>query len=173
MNTDDFDYILPKELIAQQTAPRPRKLPDAGAGCRHRHGPAPAFQADAAELLRQGDLLVFNDTKVVPARLFCHGQSGGKVELLFTRQIDRSAWSALAKPGRRVRAGAILYISEAPGRIALNVEAVAPDGERVIRLLAGCGADRPLAELIERYGVMPLPPYIGRPADYADRALPL
>jgi S-adenosylmethionine:tRNA ribosyltransferase-isomerase len=167
MRLEDFDYNLPEHLIAQH----PLKQRDA---CRllvldRRTGTvAHRTFRDIAGLLRPGDRLVLNDTRVLPARLFCRKGSGAAVELLFTEQIDSCTWKALAKPGRKARAGATLTAGDGPGAAALEVLGVDSGGERIVRLLAQSEGDS-IAALIERRGTMPLPPYIGRPANADDR----
>ena len=167
MRTEDFDFALPKNLIAQV----PLKKRDA---CRllvldRRTGATKdRIFSDLADLLRPGDLLVFNDTRVLPARLLCRKPSGGKVEILFLEPINRHTWKALAKPGRRVQPEAILLVGEGPDPVRMRVERVEEGGERIIRLERD-GDNRSLAEIIERFGAVPLPPYIRRAATAEDR----
>jgi S-adenosylmethionine:tRNA ribosyltransferase-isomerase len=166
MRTEDFDYSLPKDLIAQHPLP----LRDA---CRllvldRRTGAVThTVFADLVNLLRPNDLLVLNDTRVLPARLFCRKESGGKVELLFTGQTSGpAAWRALVKPGRRLKPGTVLQVDHDAGTpTAIVIEGMVPGGERIVR----CAAGASIAEVIERHGCMPLPPYIKRPAGDSDR----
>jgi S-adenosylmethionine:tRNA ribosyltransferase-isomerase len=165
MHTDDFDYTLPPELIAQKPA-EPRDASrllvldrTTGAVAHHRF-------AEIVDLLRPGDRLVFNDTRVVPARLFCRRPSGGNVELLFTEEIDRRTWKSLVRPGRRLKPGSKLIVKNDNGSSVLTVENILESGERAIRLTEG--PDLALIDLIERCGAMPLPPYIDRAADDDD-----
>jgi S-adenosylmethionine:tRNA ribosyltransferase-isomerase len=167
MHTADFDYHLPERLIAQ----RPLRQRDA---CRlmvlDRKSGAVGHTTFSAvvETVRQDDLLVFNDTRVLPARLFCRKASGGKAELLFTGRIDPLTWKALAKPGHRLKAGAVFYVDGDPGAGTFRVERVTQDGERVVRLIEG-GRSSSIDEIIGRFGRMPLPPYIRRPDNSEDR----
>ncbi len=167
MRTEDFDYHLPKNLIAQE----PVRQRDA---CRllvlDRHTGAVAHKifADLVDMVRPDDLLVLNDTRVLPARLFCRKASGGKVELLFTGQIGLNTWKALAKPAARLKEGSTLFIESDPDAGTLVIDRVAPDGERIVRLAEGARYIS-IAEIIERHGCMPLPPYIKRPAHENDR----
>ncbi|MBN2189354.1 MAG: tRNA preQ1(34) S-adenosylmethionine ribosyltransferase-isomerase QueA, partial [Chitinispirillaceae bacterium] len=167
MRTEDFDYPLPEQLIAQ----RPLRRRD---GCRlmvldRRTGAVEhrTFR-ELTDEVRPGDLLVFNDTKVLRARLFCRKATGGKVELLFTEPQDERTWKALVKPGRGLRPGALLYVNGGRNDVTLRVEAVTPDGGRVIGLLDGgrCGS---MTGLLEKHGRVPLPPYIRRPDVESDR----
>ena len=168
MRIEDFDYHLPRQSIAQQ----PLRERDA---CRllvmDRRSGSVAHRTfrDLARLLKKGDRIVLNDTRVLPARLFCKKGSGGAVELLFTRQIDPATWQALVRPGRRVLAGTRLAVTDAPDAGTLEILSVLPCGERVVRLHAVKG-EPSIAALIERHGVMPLPPYIERPANRDDRS---
>ena len=155
---DAFDYHLPAESIAQRAAPRgtSRLLLLAAAGKdRHRR------ISELPELLEPGDLLVVNDSRVLPARLFARRRpGGGRVELLLVERLAPRRWAALARPGRRLRPGSVL---EAAGATTLTVRAVGDDG------LYRLEADRPLAPVLERHGHVPLPPYIRRPDEPADR----
>ncbi len=155
---DAFDYHLPAERIAQHAAPRgeSRLLVLAAAGAaRHRR------IAELPGLLEPGDLLVVNDSRVLPARLFAlRRPGGGRVELLLGERLAPRLWTALARPGRRLRPGSVL---EVDGELELTVEAVSGDGLFHLR------ADRPLEPLLDRLGHIPLPPYIERPDEPADR----
>ena len=155
---DDFDYHLPVERIAQHAAPRGESrllVLGASGGRRHRR------IADLPELLEPGDLLVVNDSRVLPARLFARRRSaGGRVELLLVERLAARCWTALARPGRRLRAGSVLEIA---GVLELTIEAVGDDGLYRLR------GNRPLTPLLDRHGHIPLPPYIQRPDEPADR----
>lgn len=148
-----FDYELPPELIAQEPAePRDASrllvLPRAGGPLEHR-----VFR-DLPELLRPGDLLVANRSRVLPARFVGRKlPTGGKVELLLLRRLDRGRWVALGRPGARLQPGARLSLAE--GRLEATVLDRAPEGARVVEF---AGADPDAAVL--RYGLVPLPPYI-------------
>jgi S-adenosylmethionine:tRNA ribosyltransferase-isomerase len=152
-----FEYDLPAELIAQEPAPRRDDsrlmvVERRGGGLRHE-----TFAA-LETLLRGGDLLVFNDVRVRPARLRGRALSGGAVELLLLREVagGESVWECLGRPGRRLRAGARIALAE--GRTAEVV--AAGDG----RLRVSFAAVGDVASFLERHGEMPLPPYIKRPA---------
>ncbi len=166
MKTNDFSYDLPSELIAQQPAARRDESRllwlhrDTGEVSHHRFSELPA-------LLHRGDRLVLNDTRVIPARVRCTKETGGAVEVLFTRRLTPTRWEALVRPGRRLRPGARLRPDAAPERW-MSIHAALPDGSRVIEL-----CDKALGEtldaLIERIGAPPLPPYIERDAVARDR----
>lgn len=152
LRTSDYDYPLPEELIAryplpQREASRMMVLDRAAGMIEHRH-----FTA-FPDYLRAGDLVVLNDTRVIPARVFA---DGGRVELLFLEALGENAWKCLVKPGRRMRIGARVSVLGNVG----EVREILPEGERVI-VFAG-----PVD--LERAGVLPLPPYLERQAETSD-----
>jgi S-adenosylmethionine:tRNA ribosyltransferase-isomerase len=119
---------------------------------------------DLPELLRPGDLLVLNRTRVFRARLLGRRRSGGRVEALLVRQLDGDLWDALLRPARRLRKGEEIEIA-ADLSVRVESEAMATDGRRRIRVLA---AGRDSDEAIETHGHVPLPPYIDRPDEPLD-----
>ena len=154
MNIDEFDYELPVELIAQapaetRDASRLLVLPRATGHLEDR-----AF-ADLPALLRAGDCLVVNDSRVIPARVLAEDDAGRPVELLFVEPLNDHAWRALVRPGRRCRPGAHLRA----GGVRLRVMGADPDGARVIAREQGT-----IAALLDAHGLPPLPPYIARHA---------
>src|SRR5436190_7971687 len=161
MRVDLFDFDLPEDLIAQRPAvPRDsaRLLDVAPDGLRDR------TVRDLPSLLQPGDLLVFNDTRVIPARLIGTRSSGGKVEALLIRQQAADRWLAFARPGKRLRIGDDLAFGTLHGRVAAKRE----DGAVDIAFDRGGPA---LMAAIETAGAVPLPPYIrGGTADARDRA---
>jgi S-adenosylmethionine:tRNA ribosyltransferase-isomerase len=159
VKTSDFWYDLPPELIAQ-TPIEPRdvarllQLDRASGAISHHH-----FY-DLPDLLRPGDLLVANESRVIPARIFARkAGSGGAIEILLLRRVDATAWQALLR-GHRLRVG--MQIEVRPDLMATVIEQL-PGGERVIRFTQSI--DDQLSEL----GVMPLPPYIHAPLTDPDR----
>jgi S-adenosylmethionine:tRNA ribosyltransferase-isomerase len=157
--TRDFDYHLPEDRIAQHPAPRGESrllCLDAEGSARHRR------VRDLAEILRPGDLLVVNDTRVVPARLYGTGRGGGEVELLLVEKLAPLEWEALAKPGKRTRPGDRVRFADG---LEAEVIATRDDGRRAFRF------SEPVEPHLERLGHVPLPPYIKRADDDADRAL--
>ena len=150
----DYDYDLPRELIAQRPLERREDsrmmvLHRAGQTIEHRQ-----FR-ELRTFLQLGDLLVLNDTRVLPARRF---SDDGAIEFLFLERVSPTRWKCLVKPGRKMRVGAKANIDNAP----LQVEQITPDGERIVAL----------DEDVDLYsgGSMPLPPYIRRPSDEKDGA---
>jgi S-adenosylmethionine:tRNA ribosyltransferase-isomerase len=178
----DFDYFLPQELIAQ--AP----LPDRAASRmlhlnRQTGGLYDRYFRTFPELLKRGDLVVFNNTRVFPARLYGHRSGSraqpvsrrnpaardflkGRVEVLLTRQLtpDTRDWQALVRPGRKIGVGERLYFGE---HNELEAEVVAR-GTYGVRTLRFASSDDFFGAL-ERLGHVPLPPYIERDDEAADR----
>lgn len=158
MRLADFDYVLPKERIAQEPADRrdaSRLLVLDRTDGSVRHGVFTEFPGE----LRADDLLVLNDTRVIPARLVCFRESGGRVDALLVEKAGDVRWQALLDTSRHLRIGERLKV-----------------GDRNRATIAGREADRwlldfdgPVEPLLARYGRMPLPPYIRREAEEADR----
>ena len=165
LSVDDFDFVLPPELIAQHPAAE-----RSGSRLLHVCG-QPLFDrqfTDLPSLLRAGDLLVFNDTRVIKARFFGHKESGGQVEVLLERIVD--ATHAIAqiraskspKPGNRIRLADAFEIV-VTGRAGASGEFFA------LELVDRNIPEMPdLWALAERYGKLPLPPYIEHPVEGAD-----
>jgi S-adenosylmethionine:tRNA ribosyltransferase-isomerase len=158
MRIADFDYELPAERIAQRPLRRGASrllVVDAAGEARHRR------VAELPALLRPGDLLVVNDTRVIPARLFARRSPGGaRVELLLVERLGAAEWDCLARPGRKARPGARLEL--APDLTA-EVVAKREDGRHRIVF------SQPIEPHLERLGHVPLPPYIARADEPADR----
>jgi S-adenosylmethionine:tRNA ribosyltransferase-isomerase len=153
--TRDFDYDLPEESIAQEPAPRGESrllVLDAEGPDRHRR------VRDLPRLLRAGDLLVLNDTRVIPARLFGQREGGGRMEILLIEKVGELVWDALVRPGRRARPGTVLHFEE------LSAEVMEKREDRY-RLRFS----EPVEPHLDRLGHVPLPPYIRRPDREADR----
>ncbi len=156
MLTSEFDYDLPAELIAQEPVARGQsRLFVVGGSEARRHRSV----ADLPELLEEGDLLVVNDTRVLPARLFGRLPTGGRVELLLVEREGPTEWVALVKPGRRARPGTTLSLSD---RLTVTILAKLEDGRH--RMAFSEAVEPHLAEL----GHVPLPPYIKRPDEPSD-----
>ena len=165
MRLEDFDYQLPHELIAQTPIePRDsaRLLIDNGTlSPGHKH------VSDFLEFCRDGDVMVVNDTKVVPARVRLLRQTGGGAEVLLLERhsSERNTWEALVRPAKRLRLGEILYASDGTALVRIGERTVAGD-TFLVELLAG---DNSVEELLVRYGEMPLPPYITTKLSQPDR----
>jgi S-adenosylmethionine:tRNA ribosyltransferase-isomerase len=154
----DFDFELPAERIAQTARPRGESrllVLDREGSDRHRS------IADLPALLAPGDLLVVNDTRVIPARIFATLEPGGaRIELLLVEKLGPRLWDALARPGRKARPGARLRL--APGLAATVVDKLG-DGRHRLEL------DAEIEPRLAEIGHVPLPPYIDRPDEAADR----
>jgi S-adenosylmethionine:tRNA ribosyltransferase-isomerase len=161
MKTADFDYTLPPELIAQYPC---EKRDGCRLLCLDRKNGTVSHRAfnELPDLLSSEDRLVFNDTKVIPSRLFCSKKTGGKVELLLTGPSANGSWNALVRPGRGCNAGAKLKLIKDPS-VVFEIKTVNPDGTREVSLVSVNGV-KSLEEVIKSHGVMALPHYIRRPA---------
>lgn len=161
MKVADFDFDLPSDFIAQRPA-----VPRDSARLLSVDDTLGDFtMRDLPRLLRPGDLLVFNDTRVIPARL--HGRRGqARIEVTLIRQVAADTWNALVRPARRLAVGDTVNFG---GGLVASVEAKGEAGE-VTFLFDRAGAD--LMAALEATGAMPLPPYIKRDglADARDRA---
>lgn len=154
---DGYDFALPERLIAQEPAPvrtgsRLLVVPKTGP---HRH----LRFADLPSLLEDGDLLLVNDTRVLPARLTARRRTGGQVRLLALGPLPEGGWRCLVKPSAKVKPGEVLTLqrrgSGEPGP-PIRVDEVLDGARRV------SGVSEPLAALLGPWGEMPLPPYIDR-----------
>lgn len=161
MRTDDFDYELPSGLIAQRPA-EPRDscrllvLDRSSGQIDHR------IFRDLPEYLKPEDLLVVNETRVLPARLRGIKEgTGGAVEVLLLRERYENCWECLVKPGRRLRPGARLIFGEGV-MTALVVDVIDDIGGRLVQFVPKQGSFR---EALHRVGEIPLPPYITRPLE--------
>jgi S-adenosylmethionine:tRNA ribosyltransferase-isomerase len=159
MQTADFDYVLPDDLIAQEPAAnrtdaRMLVLNRATGTIEHRS------IRDIVSYLQAGDLLVVNNTRVIRARIYGHKvASGGNVELLLLEPTTQGCWLALCRASRQPKPGAMLALAN--GQISAEVLRQGEAGRIEIRL----GYDRPLFEILEDTGDVPLPPYIRRNAE--------
>jgi S-adenosylmethionine:tRNA ribosyltransferase-isomerase len=159
--TADFDYELPQELIAQaplaeRDASRLLVLPRGADSIAHR-----TF-ADFPDFPASGDVVVINDSRVIPARLPARRRGGGAAELLLVAREEDGTWRALVRPGARIRPGSRLDLGDGDD---VDVLAALEGGQRRVRLV-GAGGDE---AIIQRHGQVPLPPYITRSPDAADR----
>jgi S-adenosylmethionine:tRNA ribosyltransferase-isomerase len=163
----DFDFNLPDQLIAQQP-PAERGASRLLVVDRRRGTWADRAIADLPDLLAPSDLLVVNNSRVVPARLVGRREpSGGQVECLLLRQIDDERWDVLMHPGQKMKPGTRVSFGEAPDRLDAEVLAQHTFGRRTIRLSPSPG--RTLSEVVDAIGHVPLPPYIKRDDGVADR----
>jgi S-adenosylmethionine:tRNA ribosyltransferase-isomerase len=156
----DYDFDLPPGLVAQYPAAkrdtsRLMVVPGGGPVEHRRFG-------DLSGLLRAGDVLVVNESRVFPARLLGTRPSGGAAEVLLLRpQEDAGIWSALVRPGSKLRAGRTVAVAP---ELSIDVLEVLASGERLVRLVT----DLDPVDAIDRFGRIPLPPYINRADEAVD-----
>jgi len=166
MHRCDFSFELPDHLIAQyplseRGASRLLTLAR-GSGQLHDR----AF-ADLPALIKPGDLLVFNDTRVIPARLSGRKESGGKVEILVERVLDEQSFLAQVRASKAPRAGSYVLVSDPHGGEGPGINVTARQGE-FYHLSVAAGYS--VHDLLAEYGHMPLPPYIDRPDEVLDQS---
>jgi S-adenosylmethionine:tRNA ribosyltransferase-isomerase len=159
MDINLFDYELPESLIAQtplseRSSSRLMTLDKQTGEIGHY-----TFR-DLARLLRPGDTLVLNNTRVIPARLIGRKRGGGaNVELLLLKQLREDRWETLARPGKRLKPGAIVDFGDFDGDhplLSAEIEEELPEGGRIVRFRY----NGIFLEILDRLGQMPLPPYI-------------
>jgi S-adenosylmethionine:tRNA ribosyltransferase-isomerase len=170
-----YDYELPPGLVARYPAERrdgsrllvvsPEAAPEANRSPEHRSFP------DLLDYLAPGDLLVLNESRVLPVRLLGHKPTGAACEIFLLRPVDGPdgtpddllRWEALVRPGSKLKPGRRVIV--AAGELEVVIEDGLPDGGRIVRLETSLGADAAL----ERYGRIPLPPYLERDEEPEDR----
>ncbi len=153
MKTSDFDYFLPENLIAQ-TPVYPRDTSRMLVFDREKDEIHHKHFYDIVDYLKEGDVLVRNNTKVLPARTFAYTPNGGKVEVLLLKRFNLTEWEVLVKPGKKAKPGAKLVISN---KLSLEVlSTIEESGSRRIKFIY----DGVFEDIISRVGEMPLPPYI-------------
>ena len=154
MKTSDFYYDLPKELIAQdpledRSSSRVLHLSMKDGSIEHRHF------TDILEYLHEGDCLVINDTRVIPARLYGHKEeTGALIEILLLKRKENDTWECLVKPGKKARPGARITFGD--GILKGEILDIIDEGNRLIRF----EYDGIFEEILDQLGEMPLPPYI-------------
>ncbi|WP_150266594.1 tRNA preQ1(34) S-adenosylmethionine ribosyltransferase-isomerase QueA [Paenibacillus tepidiphilus] len=153
MNVEDYDFHLPEELIAQtpladRSASRLLMLDKENGAIEHR------IFSDILEQFAEGDTLVLNDTRVIPARLFgVKEDTGAKAEVLLLKNLGEDRWEALVKPGKKLKTGAVIVFGE---ELRAVIEEESDMGGRTLRFMySGI-----FQEILDRLGTMPLPPYI-------------
>lgn len=159
LRTADFDYYLPQELIAQhpmekRDTSRLMVLDREAKSITHRH-----FY-DILDYLHEGDVLVINDSKVIPARVYGHveGREEALIELLLLRQHELDTWECLVKPGKRARIGMKLVFGE--GMLLGEVTDIVEEGNRLIHFTYNKEKYANIYDVLSVVGLMPLPPYI-------------
>ena len=154
MKTSDFYYDLPQELIAQdpledRSSSRLMHLSLKDGSIEHRHF------TDVLDYMEEGDCLVINDTKVIPARLYGHKEeTGALIEILLLKRRENDIWECLVKPGKKARPGAVIDFGE--GLLTGEIIDVVDEGNRLIQF----HYEGIFEEILDQLGEMPLPPYI-------------
>lgn len=162
MRTADFDFLLPEELIAQQPA---AEREHSRLLVLHRDSKAWEHRvfADLTEYLRKGDVLVLNDSRVIPARLRgVNARTGGEFEILLLEETKTNDWWAMLRPGKRAKLGTRIFLLEASRQVSRIEATVTGTNEEGHRRLQFAGTQDIQCELVT-FGEIPLPPYITRP----------
>lgn len=157
----DFYYDLPPEQIAQTPA-EPRDSSRLFVYDRATDKVEHRIFRDITDYLKAGDVLVINNTKVLPARLYAHTEHGGLIEILLLKRLERDKWEVLAKPGRKCAVGKSFKIGD---KLSFTVEGITDSGERIINF----SYDGVFENILEEVGSMPLPPYIKEKLKDKDR----
>ena len=163
MKSSDFFYDLPQELIAQEplaqrSSSRLLVLDRNDGSIEHK------VFSDLTEYLQQGDCLVLNDTRVMPARLLgARADTDGKIEFLLLKNIEGDIWEVILKPGKRARLGARFVFGD--GELRAEIVEVMEGGNRLARF----EYEGIFQEVLERVGIMPLPPYITKKLEDSER----
>lgn len=162
MKTDDFDYYLPENLIAQtpllqRDASRLLILDKKTGQIEHKHF------SDIIDYLNKGDVLVLNDTKVMPARLYgTKEETNATIEILMLKENSTNTWTCLAKPAKRVKEGSVIVFSD---KLKAKCVGIGEDGIRIMQFIY----DGIFYEILDELGEMPLPPYIHQKLKDKDR----
>ena len=157
----DFYYDLPPEQIAQTPA-EPRDSSRLFVYDRAKDKVEHRIFRDITDYLKAGDVLVINNTKVLPARLYAHTEHGGLIEILLLKRLERDKWEVLAKPGKKCAVGKSFKIGD---KLSFTVEGITDSGERIINF----SYDGVFENILEEVGSMPLPPYIKEKLKDKDR----
>lgn len=161
LKTSDFYYDLPEELIAQ-TPVYPRDSSRLLVYDRKTKKIEDKVFSDILNIFNKGDLLVVNNTKVLPARMFAYTEHGGKIEILLLKRLNLTDWEVMVKPGKKAKEGINLVINE---ELSLQVLSRTESGGRIVKFKF----DGVFEDIISRAGEMPLPPYIHEKLKDQDR----
>ncbi len=157
----DFYYDLPEELIAQSPV-EPRDSSRLLVYDRATKKTEHKIFTDIVGYLKKGDVLVLNNTRVLPARLYAQTENGGAVEVLLLKRLDIDKWEVLVKPGKKCKIGTRLTVSD---ELSLMIEGITDSGERIVKFIF----DGVFEEILDRVGNMPLPPYIKKKLEDKNR----
>lgn len=155
MLLSEFDYILPEELIAQRPSDK-RDNSRMMVLNRDKHEILHKHFYDIVDLIDNDCVLILNNTKVIPARLYGFKETGAKIEVFLLKERENKSWEVLIKPSKRVKVGTIIKVSD-----ELSVEVLEPlpdDGKWLVRMIY----EGDILEILHRVGNIPLPPYIER-----------
>ena len=158
MLVTEFDYTLPEELIAQTPAEKREnsRMMVLGAGANGENAISHKHFYDIVDLLDDRHVLILNNTKVIPARLYGHKDTGAKIEVFLLKEGVNNEWQVLIKPSKRVKEGTVVKIAE-----ELSVKVIKPlpdDGKWLVRMIY----EGDILDILHRVGNIPLPPYIER-----------
>lgn len=150
----DYDYDLPEEYIAQHPHEKRDEaklmvLNKKTGELKHK------IFKDIIDFLNKGDVLVLNDTKVIPARIMGEKSTGAKVEIVLIKELEENIWEAMVRPGNKLKEGAVVYAGDKK-QLEIDILGILPEGLRKVELKY----DGILNEILDEVGVMPLPPYI-------------
>lgn len=154
MITEDFNYELPEDKIAQSPYSKRDEAKLMVLDKKNNKITDTKFK-NILEYLNKGDVLVLNDTKVLPARLLGKKNTGAKVEILLLKEIKKDLWEAIVRPGSKLKKGALVYIGE-ERELKISIEEVLKSGNRLVKLKY----EGVLNEVLDKVGIMPTPPYI-------------
>lgn len=161
MLVSDFDYYLPENLIAQKPV-EPRNSSRLMALFPKEEKIEDSYFYDLKKYLNPGDTLIFNDTRVIPARLIGKRKTGGKVEVFLLRRIDKTSWETLVKPGKKARAGEKIIFSD---ELSCIIKDNTDFGGRIVEF----NFNGIFEEILEKLGETPLPPYIREKLENSER----
>jgi len=163
MKVSDFDYYLPTELIAQEPIEQ-RSMSRLMVLDRSKGSIEHKIFKDIVNYLEEGDCLVLNDTRVIPARLLgVREDTGGKIEFVLLKKIDKDSWEVILKPGRRAKKGTRFVFGN--GELKAEIIDIVEEGNRIVRFEYEGIFD----EVLDRVGIIPLPPYINKKLNDKER----
>lgn len=164
MKVEDFDYELPEELIAQT----PIKKRDTSRlmvlNRKKQTIESNKIFSDVIDYLEEGDCLVINNTKVIPARLYGKKETGANIEFLLLKQLEGDIWESIVRPGNKLKPGTKVYFGE-PKILEAEILEVMPGGTRKVKFTY----QGIFNEILDKIGLMPLPPYIHEELKERDR----
>ena len=164
MKVEDFDYNLPEELIAQTPIQKRDMSRLMVLDRKNQTIESNKIFSDIIDYLEPGDCLVINNTKVIPARLYGKKETGANVEFLLLKQLEGDIWESIVRPGNKLKPGTKVYFGE-PRILEAEVLEVMPGGTRKVKFTY----QGIFNEILDKIGLMPLPPYIHEELKERDR----